>query len=179
MKTKELASIAMFTAVIAVCAWISIPFPIPLTMQTFGVMLTAGLLGGKNASVAMAVYIALGAVGLPVFAGFSGGIGHLAGASGGFIIGMLFMTLTVWLCQHLSGRKKAVLLLSMIAGLLICYIFGTVWFVLFYIKGTGLKDFLSAALTCVVPYVIPDGIKTALAFYTCLKIQKIKKEKVH
>ena len=74
-KTYDLAYIAIFAVVMAVCSWISIPMTVPFTLQTFGVFMAVGVLGGKRGTLAVLVYILLGVVGVPVFAGFSGGIG--------------------------------------------------------------------------------------------------------
>ncbi len=89
MKVKDMTLIAMFAAIMAVCSWISIPAPVPFTLQTMAVFLAVGLLGGKRGTIAVAIYILLGAVGLPVFAGFSGGLGTLLGLTGGYIFGFL------------------------------------------------------------------------------------------
>ena len=78
-KTYDLVYIAVFAVVMAVCSWISIPAQVPFTLQTFGVFMAVGVLGGKRGTLAVLVYVLLGAVGVPVFAGFSGGIGALLG----------------------------------------------------------------------------------------------------
>ena len=82
MKTRELAYTGILAALIAVCSWISIPTAVPFTLQTFAVFLTLGLLGGRLGTLAVTVYLLLGAVGLPVFAGFHGGLGAVLGATG-------------------------------------------------------------------------------------------------
>ena len=78
-KTYDLAYIAIFAVLIAICSWISIPMTVPFTLQTFGVFIAAGVLGGKRGTLSVLVFILLGAVGIPVFANFSGGIGVLVG----------------------------------------------------------------------------------------------------
>lgn len=88
-KTRDIVFIGIFAALIAICSWISIPTTVPFTLQTMGVFTAVGLLGGKRGSLAVLVYILLGLVGLPVFAGFSGGVGVLFGTTGGYIIGFL------------------------------------------------------------------------------------------
>ena len=88
-KTYDLVYIAVFAVVMAVCSWISIPAQVPFTLQTFGVFMAVGVLGGKRGTLAVLVYVLLGAVGVPVFAGFSGGIGALLGNAGGYIIGFI------------------------------------------------------------------------------------------
>ena len=84
-KTYDMVYIAVFAVVMAICSWISIPATVPFTLQTFGVFLAVGVLGGKRGTLSILVYILLGAVGVPVFAGFSGGIGSLFGNAGGYI----------------------------------------------------------------------------------------------
>ena len=97
-KTYDMVYIAVFAVVMAICSWISIPATVPFTLQTFGVFLAVGVLGGKRGTLSILVYILLGAVGVPVFAGFSGGIGSLFGNAGGYIIGFLMGALVMWNC---------------------------------------------------------------------------------
>lgn len=100
-KTYDLAYIAIFAVLIAICSWISIPMTVPFTLQTFGVFMAVGVLGGKRGSLAVLVYILLGAIGVPVFAGFSGGLGILLNNTGGYIIGFLFSALVMWAMESL------------------------------------------------------------------------------
>lgn len=86
-KTQTLTRTAMGAVIIALCAWISIPAAVPFTLQTFGIFLVLAVLGARQGSAAVIVYILLGLVGLPVFAGFSGGPGALLGPTGGYIVG--------------------------------------------------------------------------------------------
>ena len=155
--------IALCAAVMAVCSWISIPAAVPFTMQTFGVFLAVGLLGGRNGTLAVLVYILLGAAGLPVFSGFNGGIGHLFGATGGYIIGFVFSALPMWLAEALFGKSNKVLIVSMVAGLLVCYAFGTAWFMVVYARDSGSIGLITALSWCVFPYIIPDALKILLA----------------
>lgn len=165
--------IALFTSLMAVCSWISIPAPVPFTMQTFGVFLAVGLLGGKRGSIAIALYLALGAVGLPVFAGFSGGPGYMLGATGGYIIGFILSALLMWLAETLFGRSMPVLVMSMAAGLIVCYAFGTAWFMTVYTKNTGAIGLAAALGWCVIPYIIPDVIKIVLAAAACRRLRPV------
>lgn len=137
MKTKELTLTGIMAALIALCAWLTIPTTVPFTMQTFAIFLAVGLLGGKLGSLAVGVYLLLGAVGLPVFSGFQGGVGAFAGVTGGYLIGFLLMALVMWLGEQLFGDGTAVFLLSGIAALAVCYCFGTVWFLLLYTSTKG------------------------------------------
>lgn len=174
-KTIDIALIAMFTAILVVCSWISIPAAVPFTLQTFGVFLAVGVLGGKRGTLTVLVYMLLGIIGVPVFAGFSGGIGCLLGSTGGYIIGFLFSALLMWLMEYLLEKKNWVLILSMILGILICYLFGTIWFMLVYARNTGAIGFWTALTWCVIPYIIPDGIKIGLAFALSIKLKKLSK----
>ena len=128
--------IAVFAVLIAICSWISIPTTVPFTLQTFAVFLAVGVLGGKRGSLSVLIYILLGAVGIPVFAGFSGGFGILLGQTGGYIVGFLFSALLMWLMEALLGKKTWVLGLSMVLGLIVCYAIGTVWFMVVYARNS-------------------------------------------
>lgn len=154
---------AMFAVIMAVCSWISIPTNIPFTLQTFAVFLAVGVLGGKYGTMSVLVYLLLGAVGVPVFAGFSGGLGIMLGVTGGYIVGFLFSALVMWLIEALLGKKIWVLALSMVLGLIVCYAFGTIWFVKVYSNGGESISFAGALGMCVVPYIIPDIIKIVIA----------------
>ena len=123
LKTVDMAYIALFAVLITICSWISIPAAVPLTFQTFGVFLAVGVLGGKRGTLSVVTYLLLGAVGLPVFSGFRGGLVGLLGATGGYIVGFLFSALFLWGMESLIGRKKWEFALSMLLGLLVCYIF--------------------------------------------------------
>ena len=171
-KTYDLAYIAIFAVLIAICSWISIPAAVPFTLQTFGVFIAVGVLGGKRGSLSVLVFILLGAIGIPVFANFSGGIGVLAGPTGGYIIGFLFSALLMWAMEKLPGKKSVMQIVSMIAGLIVCYAFGTVWFVIVYGRMNGPIGFTAALASCVVPFIIPDIIKIALAYVLSRKLRK-------
>ena len=171
-KTYDMAYIAIFAVLIAICSWISIPLTVPFTLQTFGVFMAVGVLGGKRGSLAVLVYILLGAIGVPVFAGFSGGLGILLNNTGGYIIGFLFSALLMWAMEKLPGKKSVMQIVSMIAGLIVCYAFGTVWFVIVYGRMNGPIGFTAALVSCVVPFIIPDIIKIALAYVLSRKLRK-------
>lgn len=159
----DLVMVALFAALIAVCAWVTIPGSVPFTLQTMGVFLAVGLLGGKRGTAAVLVYILLGAVGLPVFSGFSGGVGRLLGTTGGYIIGFLVAALAMWAMEAIFGRAKWVLPVSMFLGLLLCYAFGTVWFLVLYTQTKGAISVVSVLSMCVIPFILPDLMKIALA----------------
>lgn len=139
-KIVAMVQIALFAAIIAVCSWIQIPMTVPFTMQTFAVFCALATLGGKGGTISILIYIVLGAVGVPVFAGFTGGIGILFGTTGGYIIGFLFTGLLYWLITHFFGEKLPVMILALVLGLAVCYAFGTAWFMIVYAKNAGSSD---------------------------------------
>lgn len=170
MKTLDLVYIALFSVLIAVCAWITIPAGVPFTMQIFGVALTIGLLGGKRKLLAVIVYILLGAVGIPVFSGFRGGFGHLLGTTGGYIIGYIFMALVMWAMEKIPGKRQVVRFISMVLALAVCYFFGSVWYMIAYSHSTGAIGFGAVLAKCVFPFIIPDLIKLVMAEMMCRKL---------
>ena len=187
-KLTDMILIGLFAALIAVCAQIQIPAAVPFTLQTFAIFLVVGLLGGKRGTVSVVIYILLGMVGLPVFAGFKGGIAALLGTTGGYIIGFIFSALLMWVLEKpvssLFGketgadskknifRKMAGPAISMILGLIVCYIFGTAWFVIVYTNTKEPIGIMTALGWCVFPFIIPDLIKIALALVLTLRLRK-------
>lgn len=168
-KIIRIVSSAMFAAFIAVCGFVTIKLPtlVPITLQTAGVCITAALLGPVGSVISVAVYIALGAIGLPVFSGFSGGIGHIAGATGGFIVGFLPAAFLTGLLSKRIGRGFFGLAASMAAGVIVCYAVGCLWYVI--VTESSLE---SAFLACVLPFLIPDALKILLSSAVCLKVRK-------
>lgn len=176
LKTIDIVYIGLFAAIMAVCSWISIPLTVPITLQTFGVCCAVGLLGLKRGTLAVIVYIALGLIGVPVFSEFTSGIGILAGTTGGYIIGFIFTALIVGLMTKFLGDKLWVYVVSMVLGIVVCYAFGTVWFLLVYNNGNADAVSVGTVLGwCVVPFIIPDIIKIAMASVICLRVKKYVK----
>ena len=163
LNTYELVLTSMFVGMIAVCSWISIPAEIPFTMQTFAIFLTLGLLGGRRGTIAVITYLLLGILGAPVFSGFTGGLNRLIGPTGGYILGFLFSALIMWGMETVIGRSTVAQIISMITGLLICYLFGTIWFISVYGGQSGYIGIIATLDTCVFPFVIPDILKIVLA----------------
>ena len=168
---KDLVFTAMFTALIAVCSIISIPIgEVPVTLQTFAICLSAAMLGWKRGTISVILYILLGSAGLPVFAGFSGGIGILTGATGGYLIGFIFTALIVGFAADKFSRKLIPLVISMILGILVCYLFGTPWF-MFVTK----MDLGISLGYCVIPFLPFDAVKIVLATVIVNRLSKIVK----
>ena len=142
-KIYVMSMIAVMTAVTCVLAPLSIPIgEVPISFTNLVIYFTLYLLGWKRASVSYIVYMLIGMVGVPVFSGFAGGLGKLAGPTGGYIIGFLPMAV----------------LLGMILGTAVCYAMGTAWFC--FSTNTGL---MAALWMCVIPFIAGDLVKMALA----------------
>lgn len=173
LNSRDLAYSALGSALITVCSWISIPTEIPFTLQTFAVCLISALLGAKLGTISVIVYILLGTVGIPVFSGFRSGLGTLLGTTGGYIIGFIFTALIVGFIAERFGRKILPLAVSMAAGILVCYAFGTVWFIQVYAKTSGAIGIMTALSWCVFPYLLPDGAKIAVAVPLAIRLHKL------
>ena len=163
LRTRDLTYIALFAVLMAVCAWITIPMTVPFTLQIFAVFAALATLGGRRGTYAVAVYLLLGAVGLPVGAGFQDGLGWLLGTTGGYIVGFLCIALIYWLMTAKLGESLPVSIAACVLGLAVCYVFGTIWFIAVYARTTGPVGVMTALGWCVFPYVIPDLLKLVLA----------------
>lgn len=165
-KTKEVVCAGMFTAVLAILSQLSIPMPsgVPITLQTFAFALTGVVLSWKLGLVSTIVYILLGAVGVPVFCEFSGGLHVLAGYTGGFIWGFLIL---VYLCAIGALMKnKVVGVLLGIVGLTFCHLIGVLQFMV--VAG---MSFAESFLLASAPYLIKDAISVILAFIVGAQIR--------
>lgn len=169
MKIKNIALCGMCAAVLVLCAWIAIPAGnLSLTLQTFGIFLCLGVLGGKLGALVILVYLLLGAVGVPVFSGFRGGLAVLLDASGGYLIGFLACGLIYWLLTSLFPKKQV---FAMIAGLLVCYCIGTFWYYRLYLSAGG-SGTLTVILLQNLIFLPADLIKMLLARQISKRISK-------
>lgn len=165
MKIRDMTRCALFAALLAVCSWLSVPVgDLAVSMQTFAVFLILDRLGGRKGLIAIGVYVVLGAVGVPVFTGMRAGLGVLAGPTGGYIWGFLAAAGTYW---ALEGRVPKAVALAL--GMLVCYACGTVWYELVY----GPLGWWPVIAKCVLPYLIPDGAKLALAMLVARRLRKV------
>ena len=162
-RTIDLVYMAFGVVLIAICSWISIPTTVPFTMQTFAVFFVLSALGGKRGTLSILVYVLLGAIGLPVFAQFTSGVGILLGSTGGYIVGFLLMGLTYWLMIRFLGKKTWTEMLAMIIGMVVLYAFGTAWYMLVYTQANGSIGLATVLAWCVIPFIVPDLIKLSLA----------------
>lgn len=171
-RTLDLAYIGLSAAIIAACSWISIPIgEVPVTLQTMAVCLVCGLFGFKRGTLATIAYIALGAIGLPVFSGFKGGVGVLAGATGGYIIGFIFTAIIVGLVSD-KTQKIWALVISMVLGIAVCYAFGTVWFRYVFASSDKAISLSKTLALCVTPFIIPDIVKIVIASILTNRLRK-------
>ena len=168
---KKIVYIAIFSALIAVCSMIQIPYVIPFTLQTFAVFLTLLCIGGKLGTISIIVYILLGIVGLPVFSGFTAGIRVIMSQTGGYILGFALVRIVYMIFEKIKFKFNDIV--SLLIGLILLYISGTVWFVFVASNPNGV-GFAQALMTCVVPFVIPDLIKLALAVFIQRKLIETK-----
>lgn len=175
LRTYDMVLIAMFAVLMAVCSWISVPMEVPFTLQTFGLFLTVGVLGGKRGTLAVLIYILLGAIGVPVFAGFNSGLGVLLGTTGGYIVGFLLSGLAMWGLEKLIGRKTWALVVSMLCAMVIYFVFGTIWFMAVYTKSTGAIGLTAVLGWCVIPFIVPDLVKMVLALMLTGRLRRIMK----
>ncbi len=167
-KVRSLSLAALFAALTAVCAQIQIPLPmIPLNLALFSVYLCGALLGAKYGAASMGVYLLLGLIGAPVFAGMGAGPAVLFGKTGGYIFGYIFAAMITGLCRERWGFSFGRLCLGMAAGTLACYALGTAYFM--WIAHMNLLTSLSY---CVFPFLPGDAVKIALAAWLAVRLSK-------
>lgn len=174
--TKELVLTALMAVLIAVCSWISIPTVVPFTLQTFAVFCAVNLLGGKNGFFSILVYLLIGALGVPVFAEFSAGVGVLFGMTGGYILGFVFIAVIFRLAELIPARGNAVRIvrnvIAMVIGLAVMYAFGTAWFMHIYARDVESISLSAALKMCVTPFVLVDLAKMAAAIILTERLRK-------
>lgn len=158
-KVHTLTGCALMAAAMCALCPLSIPIgPVPVSLSILVIMLTVYLLGTRNAAISYIVYLLLGAVGMPVFSGFQGGLAKLAGPTGGYLIGFLPMLIISGLFIHKSKGNLLMSLLGMVIGVAVDYVFGTVWFVLMMKCDVG-----HALAVCVYPFIAVDLAKIVVA----------------
>lgn len=161
LRTKQMVLIALMTAVTCVLGPLSIPLPfspVPISLTNFAIFLAVFVLGMKNATISFIVYLLLGAVGVPVFSSFRGGLAILAGPTGGYLIGFIFLALIMGFALEHYDRKLVPTIIGMVLGMIVCYAFGTVWLA----KLLGLS-FVKGLIMGVIPYLPGDAVKIIIA----------------
>ena len=162
LSTRKLVLIALMTAITCIFAPMAIPIPVspvPISLTNLVIMISIYVLGFKDATISYIVYLLLGLVGLPVFSGFTGGLGKLAGPTGGYLIGYIPCAITVGLFSDMAKKHRVLWdIVGMILGTALLYTLGTAWFM--FVSGNTLKYSLAA---CVLPFIAGDSIKIAAA----------------
>ena len=161
IKTKQMVLIALMTAVTCVLGPLSIPLPfspVPISLTNFAIFLAIFVLGMKNGTISFIIYLLLGAVGVPVFPSFRGGLQVLAGPTGGYLIGFIFLALIMGFALDHFDRKLVPTIIGMIIGMAVCYAFGTVW--LAKLLSLSFKEGLMMG---VIPYLAGDVAKIIIA----------------
>lgn len=161
IKTKQMVLIALMTAVTCVLGPLSIPLPfspVPISLTNFAIFLAIFVLGMKNGTISFIIYLLLGAVGVPVFSSFRGGLQVLAGPTGGYLIGFIFLALIMGFALDHFDRKLVPTIIGMIIGMAVCYAFGTVW--LAKLLSLSFKEGLMMG---VIPYLPGDVAKIIIA----------------
>lgn len=161
LSTQSLVLTALMTAVTCILAPMSIPIPfspVPLTLTNFVLEISIFLLGWKKATASFIIYLLMGLCGLPVFSGFSGGVGKFAGPTGGYLIGFLFLTVIGGLFAEHFHWKRSACTVGMVLGMAVTYAFGTAW-LCFQLN----LSFTAGLFTGVIPYLPGDAVKIALA----------------
>ena len=167
MKIKKLAYCGLFATLIGAASQIAIPLqPVPINLALLAVVSAGALLGAKYGTFSVIVYILLGAVGMPVFTGFRGGLSVLAGLTGGYIVGYAVTAfVTGVVCQ--KTQKTLPVFLGMCVGTALCNVIGTAWFCL--ITGSPVA---AAVYACVLPYIPGDILKIIGAIFVFKKFNK-------
>jgi len=165
---KDLCMMAVFTAILAVMAQIIIPMPygVPMTLQTLAILLAGIMLGSKRGTISTLVYVLLGAVGAPVFAGFTGGLGIVFGPTGGFILS--FPLLAFAAGYGAEKNNKLWLWGGIIAGVMINYLCGLIYFSIY-----TSNDFITSFTVCVLVFIPTDIIKILIAGLFGVKVRKL------
>ena len=161
IRTKQMVLIALLTAVTCVLGPLSIPLPfspVPISLTNFAIFLAIFVLGMKSGTISFIIYLLLGAIGVPVFSSFRGGLQVLAGPTGGYLIGFIFLALIMGFALDHFDRKLVPTIIGMIIGMAVCYAFGTVW--LAKLLSLSFKEGLMMG---VIPYLAGDAAKIIIA----------------
>ncbi len=180
----DLVLISISAALITVCSWISIPLgPVPFTLQTMGILAVMLTCGGRRGTLSIVIYLAMGICGVPVFAGFKGGVSALIGPTGGFLVGFVIAALVYWLFERLLFKRLMTSTVkTWIFGVLnslvfevVMYIVGVIWFMTVYAAQTGPVGLSTVMGWCVIPFVVPDIVKMAFAVVIGERARKLVK----
>lgn len=173
---KNFTTIAIFSSLTCISAYLYFPLIIPITLQLLIIALSTQLLGVKNAVISYTVYFLLGILGLPVFSNFSSGFSALFNTSGGFIIGFYLFIIIKGVTKNLTKNSVLNKVLSNGLALIILYAFGSVWFTFVYYGSLNFKFYLSSLAISVLPFILPDIVKIVVAELIATRLNKIIKK---
>lgn len=170
MKTRDLVLYGLFAVIIAILAQISIPLPggVPFTFQVLAVTMAGVILGPRRGTISVILYVLMGAIGLPVFASFTGGLSIIAGPTGGFILSFPVLAFVAGLFANKS-KNVFIIFLGVIIGATINYLCGTVQFMLI-----TKSNFIYSLTVCVAPFIVFDVFKWAIAIMIGVRVKENK-----
>lgn len=167
LKTREMIECSMFTAILCIFAPIAVPVgTVPVTMSLFAVILASVVLGTKKSVITVCVYLLLGLVGVPVYSFFTAGIQILLGPTGGYLWSYIFVAVICGWVSEINRNNKCLTFIGVILSLVLCYICGTLQFML--VCKTGISEAIGI---CVAPFVVFDFIKAFAAVWIGRKIR--------
>lgn len=160
-KIKSMTIISLMTAILCILGPITLPIPIspiPISFVTLAIYISVYVLGMKRGTISCLLYLLIGFIGLPVFSGFSGGVGRLLGPTGGYMLGYVFIAV---ICGFFIDRwmtKRVLHIIGMVLGTIVCYLFGTIW-----LSMQAGMSFYAALGVGVLPFILGDMIKITAA----------------
>ena len=168
MNTKIITKTALITALLCILAPLSIPIgPVPISLTNLVLYFSVYIVGFKGATLSYIVYYLLGIAGLPVFSGYSGGLGKAMGATGGYLVGFIFIVIICGIVVEKFKDSRVLHILSMIVSTVIAYAFGTAWFCYITKNTVG-----QALVLCVYPFIIGDLVKMFVAMFLGFEVRK-------
>lgn len=166
-KLQMMIVTALFAAIIGVMAQLTIPLPlVPITGQTLAIGLAATILGSRYGTISVLVYLAMGAVGIPVFSGMSAGLGVVFGPTGGFLVGFIPATFIMGYYMERTSFSFGQVMIANVIGMFITLFFGTVW-----LKFIAELSWTAAFMAGFVPFLIGGFIKAFLAAWAGILIR--------
>jgi biotin transport system substrate-specific component len=167
LKLRMMIVTALFAAIIGVLAQITIPLPlVPITGQTLAIGLAATILGARYGTISVLVYLGLGAVGIPVFAQMSGGLGSLFGPTGGFLFGFIPTAFIIGYYLEKTSFTVANAVIANVVGMFVALTFGTIW-----LKFVADLSWTGAFMGGFVPFIFVGVIKAALAAWIGITVR--------
>ena len=170
LSVKEITLVGLATAIMGIFSQLALPIPfttVPLTLQTFGLVIFSVVLGKKIGTLSILIWALLGTIGIPVFSGFSSGLGVLVGPNGGYIIGFIFMSFIIGYTSTSTNKNNILLFVGVYLGQAVQYTFGVIQ--LKIVLGLSLPNALLAGL---YPFILKDIIMITVAVTLALSIKK-------